>query len=480
MPKIEPISIQNLGVYGVIRQASVDDNLIPDGAVSHCLNCHFDRMGAITGRLGQTAMGNVVVSDKSCLGLYNALFEDSSKNCLLSVFSDGTNNDIYSYATGAWVKSLEDDTSGLKTRFATFSDNVIRVNGTDAMKCFDGSSWSTSGDPLNVDDIASTPTAHIAVYKSRVYTSGNSDYPDRLFFSSIIDTSGNITWTPGTDYVDINPSDGENISALYRFSLELLIFKPNYIYRFKTSGVDPDPLIKIGTRSQESIVEGKKGVYFHHDTGFYRYSGGYPEEISRPISDWVNNISVANYDDIVGWNDNDHIKFSVGDVVINGITYGNIVLRYTESSEIWTIYSYNTQITAACSYKTSADLTRIVGDESGYVLIDDYGYTDNGTAISYEVETKWNSFGNITENKKISSIVSIGEKPQGSELMYLSDDKEKWESIGQMTDFLNYHRNLNIEGHRIKFRISGISSYEPFVFLGLHLVEGLTEGVIPE
>ena len=149
--KLSPFQIRNLGLYGVIRDMEVTDYLFPEGAVPEVKNFHFDRKGAITSRAGYTIIGSQISDTYSCLGLYNALFSDSSKNCLLSVFSDGANNDIYKSTGDAWTKTLEDDTKNLKTRFTTFADRVIRVNGTDSMKCFNGATWDTTGNPVNPD-----------------------------------------------------------------------------------------------------------------------------------------------------------------------------------------------------------------------------------------------------------------------------------------------------------------------------------------
>jgi len=480
MPTIPPIKIRNLGIYGVIRQKEVTDYLIPDGAVTEAINLMFDSKGAVTLRPGTTLIDAQISNNYACLGLFDALFSDSSLNVPLAVFSDDTNNDIYSYDSGAWGKVLQDDTSGYKTRFVMFSDRVVRVNGVDNMKVWDGNgAWDTSGSPINPQSMNSYKTKYIEVYKSRIYTAGNSSYPDRLFFSSVVNSSGVVTWTTSTDYVDINPNDGENISALKRFSLELLVFKPNYIYRFRTSGTDPDPLIKIGTRSQESVIEGKRGVYFHHESGIYLYSGGYPKEISRPISDFIEAIPLSYYDDVSSWNDENHIYFSIGDVTVGGVSFTNIVLRYTESSEVWTIYSYPTEFRAGSSYNNGTTLQQMVGDDDGNVFTFNTGTTDNGTAISYRLITKWYELGSVADTKVLQQMIGLCEKAQGSLLRYQTDDNAEWQPLGQLRKYVNYF-DTSIKCHRIRFKLDGMSSQEAFVFQGIEIIKALNEGIIKE
>ena len=60
MPELERISVRNIGVYGLIRQSAVDDNLTPDGAVVEAINVSFDRIGAVQSRPGLTAIGSSV------------------------------------------------------------------------------------------------------------------------------------------------------------------------------------------------------------------------------------------------------------------------------------------------------------------------------------------------------------------------------------------------------------------------------------
>ena len=358
-------SIRTIGVKGLIRQNAVDDYLIPEEAVTESLNFEFDRIGAATTRPGLTFIHGTLASSNS---LVAGLHSPHASGLLIAMnYSNGTvgiwvspagGNGTFQFSTSGWgiTNASNGWKNSAKVRFVDFLNWTIPLLGgaVNGQTSIDASSWpyavTSGGEPLNMAQF--TKTASVGeVYKSRMYLAGDPDYTNgsRLFFSSVVSSNRGITWTPAVDYVDINPGDGEAITALKRYSLELLVFKPNYTYRFRTSGLDPDPLIRIGTRSQESVVEGKKGVYFHHDTGFYRYSGGYPIEISRPIIDVIEAIPPSQYDDIAGWKDNDHIYWSIGNITLaeprGSQTWKNVVVRYTESSDIWTIYTYPLEIT---------------------------------------------------------------------------------------------------------------------------------------
>lgn len=494
--RLKPLSIKNLGVYGVIREAEVDSNLIPDQAVTESRNFHFDRKGASTVRPGLTALGSTVLNSRPSVGLHNV-----QSNTAIAVFSNGSSSTIYSFGTSstpnAWAVSLDGGTASVRIRFVDFGSYSIAINFIyntySSMRFWDGGTrrWYFTGNPINPQNMWGYSPQYGEVYKSRVYLFGdtvprgtgqNASNKSRLFFSSVISSTGNITWDPSTDYVDINPGDGEGGSGLKRYSSELLCFKPNYIYRFRTSGTDPDPLIKVGTRSQESIVEGKRGVYFHHDTGFYRYTGGYPAEISRPISDIVLAIPYSQFDDIIGWNDQDHIYWAVGTVTVvetrESVTIKNCVLRYTESSDVWTIYSMAQDIRGGITYNSGTSLSRLVATDMGHVATQDSGTTDLGEPIKYRMRTKWYDWDNVSEQKVVNELTTAVEKAQGMEIMYQTDENMEWNTIGTVNRLIQFFGNLDIKFYRIRFQITGVSRLEAPIFRGIDIISGINEGVI--
>jgi hypothetical protein len=477
-------AIRNLGIYGVIRSAEVNDSLIPDGAVTDAWNVHFDRKGAVSARLGIAMIGSSVYTGYPAYALYN-----TQTGTLLAAYTSNGSAIIYAYSGASWASNLTGGSAYLKPRFVNFAGKAVCTNFGYAANMYDSirfwnevanADWATTGNPINPQQLWPYRFQFIEVYKNRLYVAGDLTYKDRLFYSSVISSAGNLSWdTSSTGYwVDINPSDGENITALKRFSLELLVFKPNYIYRFRTSGIDPDPLIKIGTRSQDSVVEGKNGVYFHHESGFYRYSGGYPEEISRPISDLVAAITYANYGTISAWKDGDHIYWSVGNLTVNSESLVNVVLRYTESAQLWTAYKYATSLKFGTTYNSSSALTTAVATGNGLVATLDSGYSDIGESISFRVVTKWYEWDSIVNQKTLDTLYAYCDKAQGTQLFCQTDDNDEWEEVGTLTKFMNRYDNANIRFHRLRFKLVGISNKEPSVFFGLDAIEGINEGMI--
>lgn len=475
--KIIPVERKSLR-SGLITENSVAENEYPMDACSESINFNFDVLGRATLRPGTTQVGTTLSS--SILGLYN--FRDSgsgTNNQLIAV--SGTV--VYYLASNTWtVKRTV--TGGLKTRFSTFVDFVFMVNGTDATAVWDGSPGSlfiTTGNAL------SAPTGKfIENYRARMWIAGNTTYPDRVFYSSVPSsvTTPVITWDTSVttgQWIDISPSDGENITALHRTKNALLVFKNNHIYRiFSILQTDPDSQFNVGTYSQESVVETKNGVYFHHPTGFYRYNGDV-QEISRPIIDIVNNISLANYSNVCGYlePDGDHICWAVGNVTYNGVTYSNMEVRYTISTQVWTHYQKPSQYLVSSPYNDGTTLYTVVGDSAGNVSKVATGLTDNGTTISYSLIHAWDTIdGSRATTKTLQNLFFMHRGAAGSKVNYqiFTDTLNDWtKKVGQMSMNENGFDNILFKGQKLRFKISGFSTGQPFSYQGYYVLDGVTE-----
>lgn len=463
---------------GLITYGSVAENVYPDDAVLESLNFNFDTIGKMTLRKGITLLGNSL-STGDILGLYN--FRDSgagSNNQLLMV--NGTT--VYYLVTNTWT-SKRTVTTGLKARFSTFIDFVFMVNGTDATAVWDGNPANSF---LTTGNAASAPIGKfIENYRARMWIAGNSTYPDRLYYSSVPSavTTPVITWDTSVttgQWIDISPSDGENITALHRTKGALLVFKNNHLYRvYSIDQADPDPQFNVGTYSQESVVETKNGVYFHHPTGFYRYDGNVTE-VSRPIIDIVRAITLANYSKISGYveADGDHVCWSVGNCTVNGVVYTNLVVRYTISTQVWTHYSYPSFFLVGTSYNNGTNVVTVVGDNSGNVFTTESGLTDNGSEIMYSIMHPLDDIdGSHATLKIVNKMFFMHSGMTGANINYQTPEdllNDFTKKVGQMKSSETGFSNLALKGRKIRIKISGSSKGEPVSYEGMQFVEGTT------
>lgn len=364
----------------------------------------------------------------------------------------------------------------------SFLDSEWVTNGTNAMQ-----TWNGGGGDFGTTNAVGAPVAKfIENFRSRAWGANTSSYPSRVYYSST--PSGTplaITWTgTGTGYIDISPGDGEDITGIKKFARSLLVFKNNFIYPINSiNDTEPDPQIFVGTYSQESIVLGKDGVYFHHPSGIYRLRRGEttPKEISRPIYGFIKNIPSSSYENVGGWKDDDHIYESIGDITIDGVSFVNIVARWTISTEVWTIYSYSRELRVGCDYDNGTTIFQIAGDTDGKIYKLNIGKTDDEDPIHYSLITQWyNLTGLRSKTTTITKLAGLCKNAQGSRIEWQNQDDSyyKWHKIGQLEKTDTIFDSQNIRGNKIRFRLSGSSSGDPFIFQGLEILTGVDEGVV--
>lgn len=474
MPSIPATDFKNIQT-GLITESAVSEFRYPVDAVSESINFHFDKIGSATLRKGSTLLGDALSGN--CTGL--AQFRDSGS---------GTNNRIvrvngtvlYYLSAGTWTSKRTGLTSGSKARFTTFLDFLWMVNSTEATAIWDGASGNSF---VTTGNAASAPTGQfIENFRSRVWIAGNSTYPDRIYFSSVPSavTTPIVTWNTSVttgDWIDISPSDGENITGIKRAKKELLVFKQNHIYRvYSIAETEPDPSINVGTYSNESIVEAKDGYYFHHPSGFYRYSGGAVQEISKPIIDVVNGISLANYTKINGRKeDEDHIVWDVGTVSYGGVTYTNLSVRYTISTQTWTHYQYPSQFLFSSPYNDGSNLYQIVGDDNGKVFQINTGNTDNNSEIFYSLIHRWMTGDTfITTEKNLNKLLFSHKGGSGTKVQYQveNDQTNNW-TKSLKTPLKQFDTGFDemIKSNKIRFRLAGSSKGEPFEYKGFEIIK---------
>jgi len=468
------LNISNLTdiTNGLICKGAVSDSQMPLSAVSESINFNFDSIGNAKTRLGTTLLGNQITPSTDITGLYEFRDNDNTYNRIMAVCTTV----LYYLDSATWTSKRTGLTSGSKADFTSFLDYVWMVNGTEATAIWDGS----SADFLTTGQASDAPKgSYIENFRSRVWI---LDDNDRLYYSSLPDTNLDITWDTTNDWIDISPQDGNKSSGLVRDKNSLLVFKNNYIYRvYSPQDTEPDPKVHIGTYSNRSIVEGKNGIYFHHPTGIYRYLDGGVEDISRPISDFIDAVPTSQYAEVCGWTDGDHIYHSLGTLTVNGISYTNVVSRYTISSKVWTIYSYPTKFLCSSNYDDGTTLFRLVGDDDGNVSKMNVGNTDNGTPIFFSLISRpYTIDGLFSTRKSISQMGLSHERAQGGVLSYKVDNESdnKFRTLHIIKEDISKPFSCDIRGNKIWFRLQGVSSGEPITWNGIEILESTSEIII--
>jgi len=484
MEELENIKIP-YPTEGVIRSDQLDDSVCPENSVQLALNMNFDRIGVMTVRSGVSTYAPTLAGSVKAFGYLNSQ-SSSTKYFFAQV---GSTVQSLSSATGTWTSVRTGLTGTAKARFSQFLNRTWMVNGNA------GSVPNTSnGGAFGTTDVPATfPKADFieAGFDGRVWVADAAK--DILYFTDIVQSTDGTTYvTPLTFDIAVNfiakfsPQDGESITGLFRVPKALLVFKQNHIYRvYGIDNVDPYPAYNVGTYSQESIVQAKDGIYFHHSSGFYKFTyNSQPTEISRRISDVVKAIPRENYENIVGVYDGyDSVKWSCGTLTFGGVEYENCQLRYTISTQVWTIYDFaGNDITALIKYDNGTTISQVVGTSSGLVGKLDSGTTDFGASIYYEIIDRWRSYlAMYSHSKKMSGVAVLSENGAGALVQYQKekDLTNEWSDIGTLKEtYASLFPNTNIDDfNKSRFRIRGNSSGSSVVINGIELLKIGDEGL---
>lgn len=286
-------------------------------------------------------------------------------NWLYAQQGDG---DVLNWDNPGWTTRRSGLQTTAKARFMQYLNRIWMVNGN-----------VTIGDPVMTSDGGNFDTTLVpdgfppgdfiqGGFEGRVWVADKN--LDILYFTDIVQFSAphtyTLTYDADTNFIkNFSPQNGQSMTALFTTPRALLVFKQDSIFRvYGAFSVDSYPAYNVGTYSQESIVQTKDGIYFHHSSGFYKFAyDSQPIEISRRVIDFVQAISRDNYENVLGiWDGYDAIEWRVGSVTVEGVTYVSCVMRYTISTQVWTIYDYNNfDITALIRYDDGSRINMVVG-----------------------------------------------------------------------------------------------------------------------
>lgn len=470
-------TIENIKVpyptEGVIRSSALNDTVAPENSVQLAVNLNFDRVGSFQTRPGVATLYTSRNGSISSFGTLNV------QGGVQKIYSQvGTDISVYNSGTTAW-DSVRTCTTTNKARYSQWLNRIYMVNGVDALQCSSGSTFSAEAGFVPATTM---PVGHYiqAGFDGRIWIANKTT--GALYFSDIVQFTPPSTYTVtyNTDnFINISPQDGESPTGLFRVPRALLLFKQNHIYRiYNAANVDPYPAYNVGTYSQESIVQAKDGVYFHHSSGFYKFNyDGQPTEISKRIGDVVRAIPRSYYENVTGIYDGyDAIKWSVGPVTVEGVSYQNMQVRYTISTQVWTVYDFpDNAITAMIPFDDGTTQYQVMGTSTGRVGQLDSGNTDFGEAIYYDFIDRWRSYTAMyASTKAFSGINVLSNNGGGAKLQYQIQQSgaNEWDDIDILDgQYSSLFPNANSDDFNIaRFRINGQTSGAQIVFDGIEIL----------
>lgn len=334
----------------------------------------------------------------------------------------GSGTALYRHTAGAWA-SIWTGGPSAPYRSVTFKDRIYVCSGNNGVRRWDGAASVTLVDPAvgggagwnNSIGAPTVPPSNgyfpkpevVATYQGSVFAANLTEdataYPCRIRWSHPLFPED---WR-STDYIDIEPEDGDEITALVPLQDRLLVFKHNSIHAIY--GSPPESLSvapvsrELGAPSQEAVVGSDVGVMFWHEgSGAHQLSR---DELRGTKQSWIGeriypaiedgSISSGRMDEVtLGWI-NRRLWCSVP---YEGSTTRNRVFVYDPfcgKDGAWTFYDL--AVGPFCSMPVAGDPPTLLAASAAtaYVLelenfdtwTDDYG--SGTTHIDSHYVTRW-------------------------------------------------------------------------------------------
>ena len=444
----------------------IKPELLTTGYAADALNCYIEN-DKIEKRHGFTIVGNDVGS-KPGLGLGALETTGGTKRIVAawnnaedtqSVYMAWTGSGNFADITGATTQTAEKDVN-----FEQAVNKLYSFNATDACLAYDGSAAST---------IAAVPiTKYAKWFNNFFFVAGNVTYPNRLYFSN---AGLPETWT-GTDYIDVNPDDGDIITGLNALGNELLITKRNRVYAL--TGFD------VGTFTIKDINERINGFgnishrslqNIGNDTLLLSFVGVTPHIRSIQRTRYAVNVAGGIISqNVEGTMDGlNTTKLNLAAAIFDGRKYylavpnassttNNLVIVYDTVSKgyvRWTGLNIKAWAISTLGGKAEIYFQEAGNDSKVYKL--DSSTSDNGAAIDFQYKTRMYTTRGIMNDLK-------------------SDTKSKWKYL-YLTADSGSDVDLDVQKSIDSFEfdsvatvnLKGSSSVLPFVLpqrLGIPLV----------
>lgn len=472
---------------GVIMEGVLSHFVSPKTAISYAENMHNDTIGMMTSRRPFVSRQTVTALPTSC-----TLYQTPSGG-IISVWNQGGDFKYQNFDGSGGVVPYNTILSiGNKTRFETILGYLCMTTVSGQPKYFDASgaptAFGTSFPALGTIDL-------ISFYGGYIWCSdsSNANIANRVYYSDVLPSTFPASVTGGSLYLTVNARNGDRITGFASTQNLLYVFCHNSIFRISSpTSIDNSPIAQVGTFSQESIVRTKAGFFFFHPSGIYQLTeGGTPKEISIKIRDIINAIPNTNHGSVFGWSDDDHVYFSIGKGLQGYQVNKSYILRYTISTQVWTIYStlsFLPKCGVSGNFASSATIDSysidvypanfIMGvdlSDTGAVGSNYYGGTFNNfipstensslssdwgsIPISVDVQSNWLNFGIEEHAKRANGLFISSENATGLKVAYQIDNDlpDVWREIGSVsedyvTSFNSWQSN---NFHRIKFRVYG-------------------------
>lgn len=448
--------------------------------VSNGVNAAYE-LGALLKDTGYQIIGSQIQDNKSVKSLFN-FRQSSSVQKMLATVDDATSDDtqLFYSTGGTWT-----EIGAAETAWANFAGMNVEMVGfigycffvghgtTDGflpVGSLTGTTFSTS------TNVTSMPQGkYIKRYRDRLYVFNSyispTAYPYRCYFSSV-PSAGAITWTPASDFFDVDFEDEG--TGLGEVADRLVLFTDSSAYMY-----DQASKFKVWDIGgyHRTIQNHGPFIIFANSDGVWMSSGGQPQNISGNVINFFKGGNPANW--LSSLVDEEYYIY-VGTVTVKGVTYANCLMTFNIPLQQWRSRELADPLTSMAKYTTSGQRFLWMGDNDGKVyqkgkytdspLIK----TDNGSPITANFETAPIFIGGLSLESDLLRLTAYANKALGLKLQgRILDNSQRilteYKPIGELTKYIN---DFDVDiGSGVFIQIAGseYGSNEYFSFYGLEL-----------
>ena len=319
---------------GLNLKAKADE--VAENESVYAVNVMFTE-GSVKQRPGYTALTSSTLTNPA--GTLHPFYTSSGTTQLLG--GCGTRLEAIN-TSGGVVASLTGLTSTGNPWFWDFcrvgtasAEYAYAGNGENVLKRWSGSAWSSIANTPQGGALCVTPSSNRLVATRFKGTTGGptggagTSNPSRVYFS---DPGAPETWT-STNYVDLDPGDGEVIQAAITWREYIFVFKESKFYVFTGESTDADgnPVFNYrkidtgaGLVAPRAVVAGDQGVYFANQDGIYITTGEAPTKISEKLDP----VFYGGEDQFAYWNASNAVDWDHPDYMTMGLWRGLLIVGY--------------------------------------------------------------------------------------------------------------------------------------------------------
>lgn len=430
--------------------ASLSPLLQPENSPTALNGCNpAYKLGALLKDPGYSQVGDTIEAGKSVTGLFDFHQSPSVQKILATINNSADTNLVLAYNNaGTWtdiaLSNAWDGYEDAKVEMESFIGYCFFV-GYDAtddvflpVGSLTGTTFSTS---TNVTSMP--PGKFITRYRDRLYVAhlyySGTLHPYRVAFSSV-PSAGTITWTIASDFVDVDY--GEQITGLGSNWDRLIIFTENKAWLYDQTIFKQ--WTDIGCSAHRTIQNHGAFTYWCNGDGWWRSSGGQPENIGGPVVDFARSGNPRDWFSVIV---DEELVTYVGTVTVNGITYSKCEVIFNIPTQTWRWRENFDNFTVFAKYNDSGTFRRYMGADDGEVM-NKGKYTDaslvssdDGNAISanFELAPMWL---NNEKWKRLKTVIAYSDRAQGLKLKARILDKNvrvltPYKPLGELTKYIN-------------------------------------------